>query len=101
MQGQGTHPRLRYKHQPKVCPDPHRAIINEEGQLEMQAQGRAGEQTLSQRILAYVTEHPGVKLTVIEEALSVSRIEVGRTIRQLMDQDKVRRDEVTRQYFPL
>jgi DNA-binding IclR family transcriptional regulator len=50
--------------------------------------------------LVFVTDHPGVKLTVIEEALGVSRIEVGRIIRQLMDQGKVRRDEVTRQYFP-
>ena len=66
----------------------------------MPAQRGAVEQTLSQRILVYVTDHPGVKLTVIEEALGVSRIEVGRIIRQLMDQGKVRRDEVTRQYFP-
>ena len=66
----------------------------------MSAQRGAVEPILPQRILAFVTEHPGVKLTVIEEALGVSRIEVGRTIRQLMDQGKVRRDEVTRQYFP-
>jgi len=66
---------------------------------EMTAQRR--EQSLSQRILDFVTEHPGVKLIVIEEALGVSRIEVGRTIRELMDQGKIRRDEDTREYFPL
>ena len=55
--------------------------------------------TLAERILSYVTEHPGTKLPAIEEALGVSRIEVGRTIRQLMDQGKIKRDEDTRQYF--
>jgi len=60
-----------------------------------------GEQSLLQRILGFVTEHPGVKLIVIEEALGVSRIEVGRTIRELMDQGKIRRDEDTREYFPV
>lgn len=57
--------------------------------------------TLAERILSYVTEHPGTKLPAIEEALGVSRIEVGRTIRQLMDQGKIKRDEDTRQYFPV
>jgi predicted transcriptional regulator len=84
-----------------VCPDPHQAIIKEEALLGMTVQHRAAEPNLSKRILAFVTEHPGVKLTVIEEALGVSRIEVGRLIRELMDQGKVRRDEDTRQYFPL
>lgn len=56
---------------------------------------------LAERILSYVTEHPGTKLPAIEEALGVSRIEVGRTIRQLMDQGKIKRDEGTRQYFPV
>ncbi|MBE0415285.1 MAG: hypothetical protein IBX36_01925 [Dehalococcoidia bacterium] len=62
---------------------------------------RHQEPILSQRILAFVTEHPGVKLVVIEEALGVSRIEVGRAIRELMDQGKIHRDEDTREYFPL
>jgi DNA-binding IclR family transcriptional regulator len=56
---------------------------------------------LGERIVAFVNEHPGAKLVAIEEALGVSRIEVGRTIRQLMDQGKIRRDEETRQYFPV
>lgn len=58
-------------------------------------------ETLSQQVLAFVREHPGVKLIAIEEALGVSRIEVGRTIRELMDQGYIRRDEDTREYFPL
>lgn len=57
--------------------------------------------TLAEGILSYVTKHPGTKLPAIEEALGVSRIEVGRTIRQLMDQGKIKRDEGTRQYFPV
>jgi len=77
-----------------MCPDLHRRMIGGEMTLER------GEQSLSQRILDFVTEHPGVKLIVIEEALGVSRIEVGRTIRELMDQGKIRRDEDTREYFP-
>ncbi|MFQ5925480.1 MAG: hypothetical protein ACE5IE_05735 [Dehalococcoidia bacterium] len=56
---------------------------------------------MAERILSYVAEHPGTKLPAIEEALGVSRIEVGRTIRQLMDQGKIRRNEETRQYFPI
>lgn len=56
---------------------------------------------LARRVLAFVTEHPGVKLLNIEHALGVSRIEVGRTIRLLMDQGKIRRDEDTRQYYPI
>jgi len=54
---------------------------------------------LAQRILAFLSEHPGAKLVSIEGELGVSRIEVGRTIRILMDEGKVRRDEDTRQYY--
>lgn len=60
-----------------------------------------GDLSLSQRIMDFVSEHPGVKLVAIEEALGVSRIEVGRTIRKLIDQGKIRRDEDSREYFPL
>ncbi len=56
---------------------------------------------LTRRVLASVVDHPGTKLVAIEEALGVSRIEVGRTLRALMDQGKIRRDEETRQYFPI
>ena len=56
---------------------------------------------LARAALAFVIEHPGTKLVNIEKALGVSRIEAGRTIRALMDQGKVRRDEDTRQYFAI
>jgi len=56
---------------------------------------------LVQPALAFVIEHPGARLVDIEKVLGVSRIEAGRTIRALMDQSKVRRDEDTRQYFPI
>ncbi len=56
---------------------------------------------LRKRVLAFVIAHPGTKLVAVEEALGVSRIEVGRTLRALMDQGKIRRDEETRQYFPV
>ena len=56
---------------------------------------------LKKKVLAYVIRHPGTKLVAIEQALGVSRIEVGRTLRALMDEGKIRRDEETRQYFPI
>ena len=56
---------------------------------------------LTKRVLAFVIRHPGTKLVAVEEALRVSRIEAGRTLRALMDQGKIRRDEETRQYFPV
>jgi len=56
---------------------------------------------LKKKVLDYVIRHPGTRLVPIEEALGVSRIEVGRTLRALMDQGKIRRDEETRQYFPI
>ena len=62
---------------------------------------KEAETIFAKRVMAFVTENPGAKLPVIERALGVSRIEVGRIIRQLMDQGKVRRDEDTREYFPL
>ena len=59
------------------------------------------KEDLAQQALAFVIEHPGAKLVAIEKVLGVSRIEAGRTIRALMDQGKVRRDEDTRQYFAI
>jgi DNA-binding Lrp family transcriptional regulator len=55
---------------------------------------------LTQRVLTFVIEHPGTKLVDAEKALNVSRIEVGRTLRALMDRGKIRRYDDTRQYFP-
>ena len=59
------------------------------------------EAKLTERVLTFVSEHPGSKLTAIEGRLSISRIEAGKIIRDLMDQGKVRRDEVTREYYPI
>ncbi len=56
---------------------------------------------LALQALASVVEHPGTKLVDIEKALGVPRITAGRTIRALMDEGKVRRDEDTRQYFAI
>lgn len=56
---------------------------------------------LAKQVMAFVIRHPGTKLVAVEEALRVSRIEAGRTLRALMDQGKIRRDEETRQYFPV
>jgi len=56
---------------------------------------------LTKQVMTFVTRHPGTKLVAVEEALRVSRIEAGRTLRALMDQGKIRRDEETRQYFPV
>ena len=57
------------------------------------------KEDLAQQALTFVIEHPGAKLVDIEKVLGVSRIEAGRTIRALMDQGRVRREEDTRQYF--
>ena len=67
----------------------------------MVAQRRRTEPALSRRIMALLNECPGVKLIVIEETLGTSRIEAGRAIRELMERGKVRRDESTREYFPV
>lgn len=56
-------------------------------------------QDLAPPALAFVIEHPGAKLVDIEKALGVPRIQAGRTVRALMDEGKIRRDEETRQYF--
>ena len=56
---------------------------------------------LVKRMLSFLKENPGVRLVAIEKELGVSRIEAGRIVRALMDEGKVRRDEDTRQYFPI
>ena len=54
---------------------------------------------LARQALAFVIERPGAKLVDIEKVLGVPRIQAGRTLRALMDQGKLHRDEDTRQYF--
>lgn len=58
-------------------------------------------QSLPQKVLAFVAAHPGAKLVEIERAAGVTRIEVGKSVRALMDEGKVCWDEDTRQYFPV
>jgi hypothetical protein len=52
-------------------------------------------------MLAYIAEHPGTRLSEMEEALGLNRIEAAKGVRALLDQGMVRRDEETRQYFPV
>jgi hypothetical protein len=52
-------------------------------------------------VLAYVAGHPGARLPEMEQALGLNRLEAARTVRSLLDQGRIRRDELTRQYFPI
>jgi len=63
--------------------------------------GAEGEVGSAGPVLAYVAEHPGARLTEIEEALRINRIEAARTVRALLGEGRVRRDEETREYFPV
>jgi DNA-binding IclR family transcriptional regulator len=51
-------------------------------------------------VAAYVARHPGTRLPKMERALGINRIESARTVRALLNQGRIRRDEETRQYFP-
>ncbi len=59
------------------------------------------KEDLPQLVMAFVATHPGAKLVDIEKSVGASRIEVGRNIRALMDEEKAYRNEETRQYFPV
>jgi hypothetical protein len=52
-------------------------------------------------MLVYIAEHPGTRLPEMEKALGINRIEAAKGVRALLDQGTVRRDEETRQYFPV
>ena len=52
-------------------------------------------------VLAYVSGHPGTRLPQMEKALGINRIKAAKGVRSLLDQGTVRRDEETRQYFPV
>lgn len=56
--------------------------------------------SLQERILAFVTQQPGVKLSAIESRVEASRIEVAEAIQELTHQGKLRKDEETREYYP-
>jgi hypothetical protein len=51
-------------------------------------------------MLAYIAQHPGTRLSEIEGALRINRIKAARTVRALLDEGKIKRDEETRKYFP-
>lgn len=53
---------------------------------------------LQNMILAYVREHPSVKLSAIERGVGASRIEVAKAIQELTQQGKLRKDEETGEY---
>jgi len=53
---------------------------------------------LQNLILAYVGEHPNVKLSFIERGVGASRIEVAIAIQELAQQGKLRKDEESGEY---
>ncbi len=53
---------------------------------------------LQNMILAYVKEHPNVKLSAIEGGVGASRIEVAEAIQELTQQGNLRKDEETGEY---
>jgi DNA-binding IclR family transcriptional regulator len=57
--------------------------------------------SLSGRILDYVSDHPGARLSAIEKGVGATRVEVAEAIQELMHQGKLRKDEETKEYFPL
>jgi len=54
---------------------------------------------LQNMILAYVREHPSVKLSAIERGVGASRIEVAKAIQELTQQGNLRKDEETGEYY--
>jgi hypothetical protein len=58
------------------------------------------KRNVASRVLAYVSGHPGARLTEMERALRINRIESARTVHALLNRGKIRRDKETRQYFP-
>ena len=53
---------------------------------------------LQNMILAYVGEHPNVKLSAIERGVGAARIEVAEGIQELTRQGNLRKDEETGEY---
>jgi len=53
---------------------------------------------LQNMILAYVGEHPNVKLSAIERGVGAARIEVAEAIQELTQQGNLRKDEETGEY---
>ena len=53
---------------------------------------------LQNMVLAYVGEHPNVKLSAIEKGIGAARIEVAQVIQELTRQGNLRKDEETGEY---
>lgn len=68
---------------------------------EKKVKGQKSGVSLQNRVLAYVDQHPGVKLSAIESGVERSRIEVAEAIQDLIRRGKLRKDEETREYYPL
>ena len=64
------------------------------------AHGRKSQADVGSLVQAYVVAHPGTRLPEMEKALGINRIEAAKGVRALLDQNRIRRDEETRQYFP-
>jgi hypothetical protein len=62
--------------------------------------GQESNRDVGSLVAAYVAGHPGTRLPKMERALGINRIESARTVRALLNQGRIRRDEETRQYFP-
>lgn len=60
-----------------------------------------GDDQLKHRIMAYAIAHPGVKLSDIEKGVGASRTEVAEAIQELIHQGMLRKDEETREYYPI
>ena len=54
--------------------------------------------TLQKKILAYVRQHPSVKLSAIERGVGAARIDVIKAIQKLTQQGKLRKDGETGEY---
>jgi len=65
------------------------------------SEGKKGDHPLQKGIIAYVWEHPGVKLSVIENGVGASRIEVAEAIQELIHQGKLRKEDETGEYYPI
>lgn len=71
--------------------------------MAAKARGKApkGSASLRKGIITYVRDHPGVKLSVIENGVGASRVEVAEAIQDLIHQGKLRKEEETGKYYPI
>jgi Ser/Thr protein kinase RdoA (MazF antagonist) len=79
---------------------PRGGVAHAAAASEARAQNPGTSRGAGDGVLAYVAGHPGTRLPQMEQALGLNRLEAARTVRALLDQGRIRRDEETRQYFP-